>query len=100
MTAAVCCAVQDGHVGVVRALAAAGADVDVTLGGMQGRQEGTLAGGLEGGFGGGWGGGGGVGDGEWRASDDLTPLCVAVQDGRVGIVRELLAAGAVGECAA
>ncbi len=87
-------AVVRGHVDVVQALVAAGADVDVKLGGMQGRHEGKLASGVEGGFGGSRGGGGGVGDGEWRASDGLTPLCVAVQQGQVDVVRVLVEAGA------
>ncbi len=83
-------AAMKGHVGVVQALVAAGADVEVTRGGMQGLQEGRA--------GGGWGGGGGsgfgFGDGEWRIGDGLTPLCVAVQQGHVGVVRALVAAGA------
>ncbi len=79
-------AAMKGHVGVVQALVTAGADMEVTLGGTQGRQEGRA--------GGGWGGGFGFGDGEWRIGDGLTPLCVAVQQGHVGIVRVLVEAGA------
>ncbi len=74
-------AAMAGHVGVVQALVAAGADVEAAVGGREAK--GKLSRGLEGGAGGGGGGCGGV-----------TALCLAVQEGHVDAVRVLVAAGA------
>ncbi len=90
-------AAEKGHVGVVQALVAAGADVDATVGGRG--ANGKLPWGLEGSYcgtgGGGDSGGGGRRGGDGGGGGDgLTPLCVAVQQGHVGVVRALVEAGA------
>ncbi len=84
-----CIAAGEGHVGVVRALVAAGADVEATVGRMKGLAGHQLPGGLEGSW---FGGAGGGGD-EWRTKG-MTALCFAVHNGHVDVVRALLAAGA------
>ncbi len=89
-----------GHVDAVQALVAAGADVEATLdwrdaeGKVWKGVEGSCGGTGSGGGSGASGRGGGDGGGGWRAGGGLTPLCVAVQEGHVGVVRELVAAGA------
>ncbi len=77
-----------GHVDAVQALVAAGADVEATVGGLQGLEGSYCGTGSKGGSGGGgrWGERGGGGG--------LTPLFVAAQLGHVDVVRALVAAGA------
>ncbi len=106
-----CIAAGAGHVGVVRALVAAGADVEAIAGvveGLDGKLEGglewdELEGGLLGSLLGGAGGGGGSDDDDddddgddddWRLGRGMTALCFAVHKGHVDVARALLAAGA------
>ncbi len=78
-------AAKMGHVGVVQALVAAGADVEATVGGVKGVEV-RLVSGFDSSR-----GGSGSAPGLRIAA---TPLCFAVENGHVGVVRALVAAGA------
>ncbi len=88
-------AAAKGYVDAVLALVAAGADVDATVGGRgaKGKLSRWVAGSC-GGTNGGGGGRGGGGGGGGRGGGGVTALCAAVQEGHVGVVRVLAAAGA------
>ncbi len=85
-----CVAAAKGHVAAVQALVAAGADVEGTVGGS--RAKGRLLRGLEGSWCG--TGGGGADSGGGDRGGGVTALCLAAQEGHVGVVRVLAAAGA------